>query len=228
MSNQADTENKNESIWHYISRIRVLQPIVWIGKCFVWLITAPKIKAGNSDTKKYETSITDITTYINERWKVQRKYHSEKSQKSQKRFMQIQIAIMILGSISSLCLIWLDVDVKLLGISVVKLICGLCSTSVVFLTGFDRLKQYREEWTRSRKTTELLKSELVLFNMNAGDTYSQFAKSNLSPEEMKAKELLFVQRVEYIVGEDVELFLKNKTNMQDYEKIIEKLTSTQR
>lgn len=216
-------EQQKESKFSYFTRIRFVQPIVWVCKLFKWLFTAPTFVSENSVLNKYETSISDINSYIDERWKGQRKYHSEKSQKSQKHFMQIQIAIMILGSFSTLCLIFLDVDLKLLGVSLVKIICGLCSTAVVFLTGFDRLKQYREEWTRSRKTTELLKSELVMFKMNAGDTYSKFAKGNLSPEEKKAKELLFVGRVENIVGEDVETFIKNKSNMQEYDKIIEQL-----
>ncbi len=216
-------EQQKESKLSYISRMRIVQPIVWVWKLFKWLFTAPPLARNTRDANKYETAISDINSYIDERWKGQRKYHSEKSQKSQKHFMQIQFAIMLLGSISSLSLIWLEVDWKLFEVSVVKIVCGLCSTAVVFLTGFDRLKQYREEWTRSRKTTELLKSELVLFNMNAGDTYSKFAKENLTPEEKKAKELLFVGRVESIVGEDVETFIKNKSNMEKYEKIIEQL-----
>ena len=61
-----------------------------------------------NETKSYEDIIEEgnIDSYISKRWLEQRKYFSKKSQKSQRKFHNHQIAIIILSAVSVVILSW--------------------------------------------------------------------------------------------------------------------------
>ncbi len=64
-----------------------------------------------NETKSYEDAIKDgdISSYISKRWREQRRYFSNKSQQSQRKFHNNQIAIIVLSAVSVLILS-LDID----------------------------------------------------------------------------------------------------------------------
>ena len=190
----------DEKWWQYLLKVRILQPVVWIFKLFKWLFTAPvkeqvQGSATNLNLKEADVDGT-INSYIKERWLRQRDYHSKKSNKAQKCYYGVQIAILALSAASSWCMTFSGEDLKIFGLPVVKAVCGFCSVSVMFLTGLNTLKQWREDWARSRNTTENLKSEMINYKMESGGY-----------ENKDNKDKILVQNVESIVLKDVEKFV---------------------
>jgi hypothetical protein len=173
--------------------------------------------------KKLECDITagDINSYIDSRWKGQREYFSKKSSEAQGKYVKIQIWIMLCGAISATVLT-LDLDsiVHNLGVAAIpekfslnKIICGILSMAVVILTGLDKLKQYREEWVKNRKNCERLKREICSYKFNTG-AYAEFEGAE-DKAKISAKDRLFVERVETVLGEDLDEFLNNKNNLSN-------------
>ena len=52
-----------------------------------------------------------------------------------------------------------------------RIICALLSLLIIVISGIDKLKQHHEEWTKNRKASELLKSEICRYKFGVGSYF---------------------------------------------------------
>lgn len=141
-------------------------------ECQTLEVVAPQQQNGtslqqtNSTTPKSEDSYDPKKdNYIDGRWKDQYDYFRNKANKSQKWFNFIQITILVLGFLSVFILSF-DLDsfcsFNSSKFSLTKVLCAFMSGVIVVLTGYDKLKNFKEEWIKNRKNEEMLKREWEL------------------------------------------------------------------
>lgn len=134
----------------------------------------------------------------------QQKYFSNKASENKKKFYWIQILILCCGAA-----IPLTVVAELIWFTECKNFSEILSTffavAITILTGLDKLKQYQFEWINNRKTSERLKRERNYYAMKSGP-YNDCEATEL--------EKLLVVRVEGIISDDVDNFVKQKESIQ--------------
>ena len=126
--------------------------------------TTPKGEQGAKWSNPKDITDGSIDSYVEKRWADQHKYFDDKANISQKRYIRIQLWIIILSALSVLVLS-IDID-KLCAMekfSITKSICAICSLVIVIISGWDKLKQYHTEWISKRKADEKLKVEICKY-----------------------------------------------------------------
>ena len=126
------------------------------------------------DKEKFEN-------YIENRFKNQRKWYSDKSSINKKRYQSLQIIIIIISSIIPVVTFiqWEYGKIFATGLAVI------ISISTSLITTF----KFQENWLNYRTTSELLKKEKSYFDAKI----NEYAKTD-NPES------LFVERVEDLIS----------------------------
>ena len=109
------------------------------------------------------------------------------------KFYLFQVVIVFFGAIIPIINVLPTGDLNLIDPNLIKVSSAISGGTIVVATGLLQLTKAYENWINYRSTAEQLKQEYHLFELKAGDYYSD------EKTPSKDKERVFVENVESII-----------------------------